>query len=98
MNTLVTEFQLQTRRVPAPADSEVTQLRTTVRDLVALSALPSIWVDCDLPRSLQNLTDVLRAALRAFTVCVRMDLPDGTRFESAASEGLSNKGARTHES
>jgi PAS domain S-box-containing protein len=65
-------------------------LRRTLRDVVALSALPSIWMDCDLPRSVQNLTDVLRAALRALTVCVRVELPDGSEFRTTASEGLSN--------
>src|ERR1051325_5955794 len=71
------------------AASEVQSLRRTLRDVVALSALPSIWVDYDLPRSLQNLTDVLRAALRAYTVCIRVRLPDGTEFSAAASDGLS---------
>src|ERR1044071_3534161 len=71
------------------ADSELQSLRRTLRDVVALSALPSIWVDYDLPRSLQNLTDVLRAALRAYTVCIRVNLPDGTDFSTAASSGLS---------
>jgi PAS domain S-box-containing protein len=70
--------------------SEVQSLRRTLRDVVALSALPSIWVNYDLPRSLQNLTDVLRAALRAHTVCVRVKLPDGTDFSTAASNGLAN--------
>ena len=79
---------------PAESESdlarEVQSLRRTLRDVVALSALPSIWVDCDLPRSIQNLTDVLRAALRALTVCIRVKLPDGSEFTTAASDGLSN--------
>src|ERR1051325_363048 len=77
-------------------EEEVVKLRRTVRDLVALSALPSIWVDCDLQRSLQNLTDVLRATLRASIVCLRIELPDGSRFETGASPGLSNNGSRGH--
>jgi PAS domain S-box-containing protein len=71
------------------AAREVQSLRRTLRDVVALSALPSIWIDYDLPRTLQNLTDVLRAALRAYTVCVRVKLPDGTDFGTVASSGLS---------
>lgn len=70
---------------------EVQSLRRTLRDVVALSALPSIWADYDLPRSLQNLIDVLRATLRAYTVCVRVKLPDGTDFSTAASRGLSTE-------
>src|SRR5512132_3077131 len=77
------------------ANDELVRLRRTVRDLVALSSLPSIWVDCEIERSLQNLTDVLRATLRALTVCVRVDLPDGSRFETAASESLSHDGPRS---
>ena len=57
---------------------------------MALSALPSIRVDYDLQPSLQNLTDVLRATLGAFTVCVRVELPDGSRFETGAARGLAN--------
>ncbi len=81
--------------MPSETRDEVLRLRRTVRDLVALSSLPSIWVDCDLERSLQNLTDVLRATLRALTVCVRIEMPDGSRFETAASERLSHGGPRT---
>ena len=78
------------------AGEEVLRLRRTVRDLVALSSLPSIWVDYDLDPSLQNLTDVLRATLRALTVCMRIEKPDGARFETGACEGLSQEGPRTH--
>ncbi|HKQ40488.1 MAG TPA: hypothetical protein VJ063_20625, partial [Verrucomicrobiae bacterium] len=67
-------------------------MRRTVRDLAALSMMPSIWVDCDLRRSLQNLVDVLRAALRAVTVCIRVELPDGTRFEGEAARSLATSG------
>ena len=70
--------------------AETLNLRRTIRDLVALSALPSIWVDYDLQRSLQNLTDVLRATLRAVTVCVRAEMPDGSHFETGAARGLAN--------
>ncbi|MEW6157330.1 MAG: PAS domain S-box protein [Verrucomicrobiota bacterium] len=68
--------------------SEIMNLRRTVRDLVALSALPAIWVESDLRNSLKNLTDVLRAALRATAVCMEVQLPDGTRFEAEASTNL----------
>lgn len=78
---------------PVDLAAEVQSLRRTLRDVVALAALPSIWVDCDLPRSVQNLTDVLRAALRALTVCVRVELPGGSEFRTAASDRLSNSPA-----
>src|ERR1041384_7602081 len=91
MNLVRTEWRSGNGETDAA--SEVLSLRRTLRDVVALSALPSIWVDYDLPRSLQNLTDVLRAALRAYTVCVRVKLPDGTDFSTAASNGLSTEAA-----
>jgi PAS domain S-box-containing protein len=75
------------------AASELQSLRRTLRDVVALAALPSIWADCDLPRSIQNLADVMRTALRAYTVCVRLELPDGSEFSTSASRGLSNAAA-----
>ncbi len=79
-------------RPPLPKESdqaeEVLHLRRTLRDMVALSALPSIWVDSDIKSSLQNVTDVLQAALRAFLVCVRMKLPDGSHFETGSARKL----------
>jgi PAS domain S-box-containing protein len=68
-----------------------------MRDLAALATLPSIWVECDLGHSLQNLTDVLRAALRASTVCLRVELPDGKQLDAAACAGLANGNGHTHD-
>ena len=76
-----------TAETPPPGD-EVKELRRTLRDLVSLSALPAIWVDGDLKTSLQNLTDVLCTALRAFTVCLKTELPDGSGLETGAASGL----------
>ena len=95
MNSARTEWR--SGDVETDAASEVLSLRRTLRDVVALSALPSIWVDYDLPRSLQNLTDVLRAALRAYTVCIRVKVPDGTEFSTAASDGLSTAAAHVRD-
>lgn len=80
-----------------PVSGEVQTLRRVVRDLVALSAMPSVWVDSDLRRSIQNLTDVVRAALRAFAVYVRIEFPDGFRFETASATGLTHASRPTHE-
>src|ERR1051325_8939040 len=77
--------------VAAADDDLLQQCRKSVRDLVALSTLPSIWVDCDIRRSLQNLTDVLRASLRAVTVCARIELPDGSWSQTGACSGVSNQ-------
>jgi PAS domain S-box-containing protein len=68
-----------------------------MRDLAALATLPSIWIDSDVRRSIQNLAEVLRAALRAFAVCVRVELPDALQFDAIASEGLSAPSGRDHE-
>lgn len=82
---------------PIDGAADVPRLRRTIRDLVALSALPSIWVDSDLQRSLQNVTDVLRAALGAITVCVGVAPPDGARFKAAAAGGLGIAKSATHD-
>src|SRR5947209_5004820 len=81
---------------PSSGRSEASSIPRAMRDLAALATLPSIWLDCDVRHTLQNLTDVLRAALRAVTVCIRVELPDGSQFDTAASEGLSNRNGHTH--
>lgn len=68
-----------------------------MRDLAALATLPSIWVESDIQRSVQNLADVLRTALHALAVGIRIELPDGSQFDTAASEDLSNANHRPHE-
>src|SRR5438045_801687 len=79
------------------ASGEVQALRRVIRDLVALSAMPSVWVDPDIRRSIQNLADVARAALRASAVCARLELPDGVRFETISATGLSNASRPTQQ-
>lgn len=44
---------------------ETQRLRRCVRDLVALSALPAIWISYDPPRIAESLADALLSALRA---------------------------------
>lgn len=82
---------------PAASSAEVAVLRRTVRDLVTLSTLPLVWVESDIRRTVQNLTDVLRSALRCGSVCVRVELPDQTVFETASSTGLRNDSRPTFE-
>lgn len=76
---------------------EVRRLKRTLRDVAALSAMPAIWVDRDVRRSLQNLTDVLRTALGAAVVCAQIELPDNTCFCAVSSRGLGRNGGRESE-
>lgn len=83
---------------PALAPQDVSlNLPRAMRDLAALATLPSIWVDSDVRHSIQNLADVLRSALRSFTVCVRIELPDASQFDAMASEGLLTRNDCCHE-
>lgn len=61
---------------PAPDRNEVVALRRCARDIAALSALPAIWITSDFRRGLQNLADVLAAAMRARFVYIRITRPD----------------------
>jgi PAS domain S-box-containing protein len=78
----------QSTDLSAPSP-EVVALRRCVRDIAALSALPAIWFEADLERGLQNLADVLAAALRASFVYVRVTRADGVIAETASSDSIS---------
>lgn len=54
-----------------PSD-ETKTLRRRVRDLVALSALPAVWIGYDPPRIAESLADVLLSALRADFIYIRV--------------------------
>ena len=83
-------------RTASPHEASL-NLPRAMRDLAALATLPSIWVDCDVRQSIQNLADVLRAALRAYTVCVRIELPDAPQIDVIASAGLVSRNDRSDE-
>ena len=51
---------------------ETKTLRRCVRDLVAISALPAVWMDYDPPRVAESLADVLLSALRADFIYIRV--------------------------
>jgi PAS domain S-box-containing protein len=55
-----------------PLSDETKTLRRRVRDLVALSALPAVWVGYDPPRIAESLADVLLSALRADFIYIRV--------------------------
>ena len=48
----------------ATASDETRTLRRTMRDLVALSALPAVWAGCQPPQVAEGLADVLLSTLR----------------------------------
>ena len=51
---------------------ETKTLRRRVRDLVAISALPAVWIGYDPPRIAESLADVLLSALRADFIYIRV--------------------------
>ena len=53
-----------------PHEQEIRQLRRLLRDLVALSTTPAIWVGRDLPHIADGLADILLHTLRADAVYV----------------------------
>ncbi|MBI3909452.1 MAG: PAS domain S-box protein [Armatimonadetes bacterium] len=66
-----------------PSD-EISRLRRCVRDLVALSALPAVWVGRELRDIAGSLADALLSTLRPDIVYVRLNgSPDGSPLEAA---------------
>jgi signal transduction histidine kinase len=65
-------------------------LRRCVRDLVALSALPAVWVGYDTGRIAESLADVLLGMLRLdfIYVCVKSHTPDVPLEVARTEEGL----------
>ena len=65
-------------------------LRRCIRDLVALSALPAVWVGYDSSRIAESLADVLLGMLRLdfIYVCVTGHTPDGRVEVARTEEGL----------
>ncbi len=51
---------------------EIKTLRRRVRDLVAISALPAVWIGYDPPHIAESLADVLLSALRADFIYIRI--------------------------
>src|SRR5580704_8838290 len=63
--------------MPMHSDAEVLRLRRVLRDLVALSAIPSAWVGKAPPAVASGLVDVLATSLRLDFVFVRLCDPNG---------------------
>jgi PAS domain S-box-containing protein len=62
---------------------EIALLRCTVRDLVALSALPTLWTAPDLPRVAESLADALLSTIRLeFVVVCLKSTPGGDAVEA----------------
>jgi signal transduction histidine kinase len=69
-------------------------LRRCLRDLVALSALPAVWIGYDTRRIAESLADVLLGLLRLdfIYVCVKTDRPDVSLEVARTEEGLHTPG------
>src|SRR5712664_2970633 len=66
------------------AEAEVIRLRTVLRDLVALSALPAAWIGRDPATVAAGLADTLIGLLRLDFAFVRLRDPSGAGAVSAA--------------
>ena len=67
---------------------EARTLRRTMRDLVALSALPAVWAGYRPPQVAEGLADVLLSTLRLDLVYLRLPgLTDGQEIEVARTAG-----------
>jgi hypothetical protein len=64
---------------------EITRLRRCVRDLVALSGLPRVWIDKTPAAVAEDMVDMLRRIIRPDLVYVRLQgLAEGVRCEAAS--------------
>jgi signal transduction histidine kinase len=63
--------------VQIEADTEVLRLRTVLRDIVALSAIPAAWIGREPPAIAAGLADALVGLLQLDFVFVRLTDPDG---------------------
>ncbi|MDF2694726.1 MAG: Fis family transcriptional regulator [Labilithrix sp.] len=72
----------------AKDDESVPTLRACIRDLAALSALPSLWVGREPPQVIDSFLDILSAALRLDLVYARVEEPrGGDTVEAARANG-----------
>jgi hypothetical protein len=64
---------------------EITRLRRCVRDLVALSALPRVWIDKTPSEVVEGIVDMLRRVLHSDLVYIRLQgLAEGVTSEAAS--------------
>lgn len=77
---------------------ELRVLRSGVRDLTALSALPLMWVGKDVPAVALSFADILLASLRADLAYARFEDPRGEcQIEVARAEGDARAAERAQE-
>ena len=81
----------------AKDDETVPILKACIRDLAALSALPSLWIGREPPQVLDNFLDVVSAALRLDLAYARIEDPrGGDTVEAARAKGLGQQLSRAH--
>src|SRR4051794_39781562 len=70
------------------SDDEPQALHRTMRDLVALAALPAVWAGCQPRQVAEGLADALLSALRLDLVYLRLPgQTDGQEIEVARTAG-----------
>src|SRR4051812_5613866 len=78
-------------------EENVASLRACVRDLAALSALPSLWTSRAPDEAVNSFLDVLLSALKADLAYARLDDPRGGEpIEAARTSGRTLEGSVEH--
>jgi len=81
-----------------PVSDEIRTLRRTMRDLVALSALPAVWAGYGPLQVAEGLADVLLSTLRLVLVYIRLPgQTEGQEIEVAHTAGGSTPTGKTRD-
>jgi signal transduction histidine kinase len=93
----VVNEQAGVRPMQASSD-ELLELRRCMRELVALTGLPALWVGRPVRTIAESLADALFGALRVDLVYVSLDLPwEGRRIEVARTESWEHEDSRARD-
>jgi signal transduction histidine kinase len=77
-----------------PVADEASELRNCIRDLVALSTMPGMWIGREPQRIADDIADLLRTMLRAHIALVRLRSPHGDApLEAIASAADADRAA-----
>src|SRR3954467_4692873 len=76
-------------------DAEILRLRTVLRDLVALSAIPAAWIGREPPAVATGLADALIGLLQLDFAFVRLRDPSGAPGQSTSRRGTGGRRFRS---
>jgi signal transduction histidine kinase len=76
---------------------EIDELRHSIRDLISITLLPSVWQRMGIAEIAESLADVHLALLRADLVFVRLESSEGLPILAVRAKGLQDASNRTGE-